>query len=92
MKLPTTVTELPRFMGMINQLNKFSPHIAEISQPLQDLLKSDTSWLWTPNHEEAFQKLQDEISSPWVLAHYDHNAETKISADASAHGFGAVLL
>jgi len=87
MKLPTTVTELPRFMGVINQLNKFSPHIAEISQPLQ---KSDTSWLWTP--EEAFQKLQDEISSPQVLAHYDHNAETKISADASAHGFGAVLL
>ena len=40
MKSPTTITELRRFMGMINQLNKFSPHIA---QPLQDLLKSDTS-------------------------------------------------
>ena len=31
MKSPTTVTELQRFMGMINQLNKFSPKITEIS-------------------------------------------------------------
>ena len=54
MKFPTTVTELRRFMGMINQLNKFSPHIAEMSQPLCELLKSNSMWVWTPNHEEAF--------------------------------------
>ena len=79
-------------MGMINQLNKFLPHIAEISQPLRELLKSNTTWLWTSNHDEALHKLKEEISSPRVLAHYDLNAETKISADASAHGLGAVLL
>jgi len=89
---PTTVTELRRFMGMINQLNKFSPRIAEISQPLRELLKSNTAWVWTPNHGEALQKLKEEIASPRVLAHYNLNAETKISADASSHGLGAVLL
>ena len=92
MKSPTTVTELRRFMGMINQLNKFSPRIAEISQPLRELLKSNSIWVWTPNHEEALGKLKEEIASPRVLAHYNLNAETKISADASAHGLGAVLL
>ena len=45
MKSPTTVTELRRLMGMVNQLNKFSPLIAEISQPLRELLKSNTTWL-----------------------------------------------
>ena len=48
MKAPTTVTELRRFMGMINQLNKLSPHIAQLSQLLRELLKANTTWLWTP--------------------------------------------
>jgi len=56
------------------------------------LLKSNTTWIWTPNHNEGFCKLKDKVSSPRVLAHYDCNAETKISADASSHGSGAVLL
>ena len=37
MKPLTTVTELRRFMGMINQLKKFSPHIAQLSQPLREV-------------------------------------------------------
>ena len=65
MKSPTTVTELRRFMGMINQL-KLSPHIAEISQSLRELLKSNSIWVWTPNHEEALGKLKEEIASPRV--------------------------
>ena len=38
------------------------------------------------------QKLKDEICSQRVLAHYDVNAQSKISADASVYGLGAVLL
>ena len=43
-------------------------------------------------HEEAFAKVKEEVSSPRVLAPYDLEKETKISADASAYGLGAVLL
>jgi len=85
-------TELRRFMGMINQLNKFSPHIARLSQPLWELLKLNTTWMWTSNHDEAFCKLKDEVFSSRVLVHYDLNAATKIRAYASLHGLGAMLL
>lgn len=34
MERPTNVTELRQFMGMANQLGKFSPQLAELSQPL----------------------------------------------------------
>ena len=36
--------------------------------------------------------MKEELSSPTTLALYDPAAPTKISADASSHGLGAVLL
>ena len=41
---------------------------------------------------DAFKAMQDGISSPRVLALYSTTAKTKVSADASAYGLGAVLL
>jgi len=33
MKPPSSITELKRFMGMANQMSKFSPNMASISKP-----------------------------------------------------------
>ena len=89
---PTSVTELRRFMGMIKQMNKFSPNIAHISKPLRELLSSKNLWMWETAQEEAITKLKKDISSPWILALYDVDAKTKVSADASTNGIGAVLM
>ena len=70
-------------------LNKFSPHLAEMSHPLRELLSPKNAWIWTANHEEAFHKVKEEISSPRVLALFDLDKESMISADATA---GGVLL
>ena len=48
------VTELRRFLGMVNQLGKFTPNIAEISQPLRELLSCRKTWLWGPVQNEAY--------------------------------------
>ena len=81
MERPKTPTELKRFMGVVNQLGKFIPYIADISQPLCVLPCSKKSWVWGPSQETAF-----------VLALYDPDTELKISTDVSSYGLGAVLL
>ncbi|KAJ8340687.1 hypothetical protein SKAU_G00353200 [Synaphobranchus kaupii] len=41
MPLPKDVAEVRRFMGMVNYVGKFSPHIAELTRLIRDLLKAD---------------------------------------------------
>jgi hypothetical protein len=39
MKRPDDISGIRRFLGMVNQLNKFSPKITELTKPLRELLK-----------------------------------------------------
>ena len=89
---PTTVTELQRFNGMVNQLAKFLPNLATINEPLRQLLKKGQQWLWDQPQERAFQAIKDKLTSTDVLAHYDPNKQSIIAADACQDGLGAVLL
>ena len=76
---------------MLNQLNKFIPHLADHTKPIRELLSSKTQWYWGPDQEKSFIALKEMVCSDECLALYDPNQVTVISADASAYGLGAVL-
>jgi hypothetical protein len=92
MKAPTNISELRRFMGMINQLGKFSQNLADFTQPLRQLLSKTSAWYWGPDQEQAFSRIKSELSQPTVLALYNPQAHTKVCADTSSYGVGAVLM
>ena len=57
---PTNVAELQRFLGMVNQMGKFIPRVAEINKPLRQLLCKETVWLWEASQETACQQVKYE--------------------------------
>ena len=91
MKAPDNVTELRMFMGMINQLGKFIPNLAELTQPLRELLSNTSMWVWNSPQTQAFNNIKTELVKPAVLAPYNPEAPTTVTADASYYGLGAVL-
>ena len=88
---PENVSGVRQFLGMVNQLTKFVPNIADKTKPIRELLHKENQFLWTEIQEEAFKNLKDILTSTQVLAHYDNKKRTVLSTDASNSGLGACL-
>lgn len=73
-----TVSELRCFLGKVNQF----PRNASFMQPLRELLNKRASRTWNFAQDQAFDRVKLELSKPTVLALYDPDADTKITADA----------
>ena len=91
MDKPSNITELRRFLGMANQLSKFTIDLAETTKPLRDLLSKKNAWHWSYAQDQAFLNVKSLLSMTPILGMYNPQAETVLSADASSYGLGSVL-
>ncbi|XP_068245143.1 uncharacterized protein mRpL22 [Palaemon carinicauda] len=90
---PSNLTDLRSFMGLVNQLAEFTPDIALTAQPLRPLMSPKRSFIWTPDHDQAFKRVKQALSSPPVLASFDPTLPTILQTDASRlYGIGYALL
>ena len=88
---PKNVKELASFLGTTNFYLKFVPNYAQLADPLRLLLRKDVPWVWTEAQSAEFATLKQKIASPPILAHFNSDAPTIVSADASGVALGAVL-
>lgn len=90
-KTPQNSKELSRFLGMVTYVSKFIPNLAALTANLRKLIKKDTVWYWSTQHDTDFNHLKELLSSRPVLQFYDEEKEIRLSVDSSKDGMGAVI-
>ena len=91
---PATPTEVRSFLGMVGFSARFIPNFATIAEPLQAISRQGVPFVWGSEQEASFQELKQQLAtcSVPVLAYFDKEAHTRVIADASPVGLGAVLV
>ena len=92
MPSPTNKKQVQSFISMINYLSKFSPTLLELTEPIRELSRDKGPFIWGTEHQAAFTKMKQEISSASMLAYYYPKKQTVLQTDASIRGLGACLL
>ena len=92
MPVPTDKLGVQRLLGVINYVGKFIPNLSSITAPLRKLIEVDNDFVITKEHESALADIKNALMSDTVLKIFDSKRETKIGADASKFGLGAVLM
>ena len=91
--VPQNISELRGFFGLANQLGQFLPDLAHATEPLRQLLRKDVLYQWMPEHQEAFKKTKELLTSDQVIKHFNPKLPTVLLTDASRlKGLGFALM
>jgi hypothetical protein len=55
---PTYVRAVHSVLGLTNQYGQFSDRLAEVSQPIHELLQKDVVWMWGDAQERSFHEVK----------------------------------
>ena len=91
-KEPENQSEVRSFLGLANYSARFIPQFSTLTEPLRVLLKKDVPFKFGPQQKKAFEQLKAAMAKASTLAFFVKDATTKVVADASPVGLGAVLL
>ena len=92
LKTPTDVTEIKRFLGMIQYIDKFINKLSDRTIHMRRLTRKDVTWNWTTKEDNEYKELKKSITTTPILRYYDVNAAITIQCDSSKYGLGAVLM
>lgn len=89
---PMNVKQIQSFLGLSGYFRKFVPKYSIIARPLTNLLKSNVKFRFEEDEREAFNYLKNILCNKPVLHLYRVNAAMELHTNASADGYGAILL
>ena len=89
---PTTPTEVRSFLGMVGFSARFIPNFATLAEPLRAISRQGVPFVWGNEQDASLKELKRQLASAPVLAYFDKDAHTRVIADASPVGLGAVLV
>ena len=89
---PENISEVRSFLGLATYASRFIPGFATITDPLRKLLLQDAKFQFGKEQKNAFTTIKNRLAHAARLAYFDKKATTKVIADASPVGLGAVLI
>ena len=89
---PCNVHDLRRVLGFAGYYRCYAPFFSEMAAPLNNLLKKDVPWKWSPECEQAWQQIKDSLCRPGnILRPPDRHRPFIVHTDWSQKGLSAVL-
>lgn len=89
--VPKNADDVRRFVAFCNYYRRFIRNFAEITNPLNKLLRKNTPFKWSEECENSFATLKSKLISPQILQFPDYEKDFIIITDASKLACGAVL-
>ena len=65
---PTNVREIRRFVGLVNFYRTMWPRRAHLLAPLTAITGKEKKFIWTPEHQEAFERMKSCIRCYFILS------------------------
>jgi len=87
---PTKVKDVESFLGFANFYRKFIQNFSHMAKPLNKL-KGKKEWVWNEDHQKAFDKLKDKITSQPVLSLPKRERKFRVETDTLGYAIGGVL-
>ena len=94
MPAPTDKKGVERLLGTVNNLGKFIPNLATVTELIRVLLRKDIEFQWSHEQEEMLHEIKSILSKDGgqIIKFFDVQKPVMISCDASPTSLGGVLL
>lgn len=92
MQSPTNVSQLRSLLGCMSYHSQYIKDIRKLRDPLDELLRKDKEFIWTPRCQEAFENFKSILTSDLCLTQFDPAKPIILATDASNTGIGACLM
>ncbi|KAL8425993.1 hypothetical protein ACSSS7_008265 [Eimeria intestinalis] len=89
---PNNVKAVQRFLGKCQYYRRYIQNFSALAAPLHRATAKTRDFQWTPECQQAWDKLRQALSSAPLLAHPDYTRKFYVDCDGSVDGLGAVLL
>jgi hypothetical protein len=91
MPQPHTPKQVKRFIGAVGFLSQYLPRLQEILKPFHELTKRTPTFTWTPDHEQAFQKIKSLLIAPPIFCAPSPVGQFVLYSDTSRIATGSCL-
>ena len=69
---PKNVTELQRFLGIVQYMSSFIPTLADHTALFRTMIKKDSKFEWNDSLQQAFERVESMVCEDMSLSYFDY--------------------